>query len=126
MDYLTVTDDKADDATPVVASSNSEVNTTVETSSALTKTESSDHVLAPFWRRAAVATGLTILGCGISASLVLYASRFITRLHLLSRGDVFRLETGGLPWLSKPRQFSVSNVTLRERIWTGQGKHCRK
>ncbi|KAI8056671.1 hypothetical protein BDF22DRAFT_652782 [Syncephalis plumigaleata] len=115
IDYLT----RSEATTP----SNSEVDTSsIEASSVhQVNNESSDRVLAPFWRRAAVATGLTVLGCGISASLVLYASRFVTRLQLLSRGDVFRLETGGIPWLSKPRQFSVSNVMLRERIWTGQG-----
>ncbi|RKP25417.1 hypothetical protein SYNPS1DRAFT_28849 [Syncephalis pseudoplumigaleata] len=107
MDYLTVA--KTEETAPDDAAADARADV------------ASERELAPLWRRAAVATGLTVLGCGISASLVLYASRFVTRLQLLNRGDLLRIETGGVSWLSKPRQLPVSKAVLRERIWTGQG-----
>ncbi|KAI9594274.1 hypothetical protein BDF19DRAFT_423696 [Syncephalis fuscata] len=136
VDYLTVADKRnetAQQAETVASTSDLSLESDVTTSTtdantttAVTKdinttTGQPSRVLAPLWQRAAVAIGLTVAGCGISASLLAYATRYVTRLQLTHRGDVFRVETAGLRLLSKPRELPVSRVIVRERVWTGQG-----
>jgi hypothetical protein len=85
------------------------------------KDTTKQHTIAPLWQRCLVAGGILAVGSTISGALILYASRCVTRLRLVKDGTFIQVETAGLGYLGRTREWPVYKVSMQQRAWTGQG-----